>query len=103
MVDDHGLVVAIDVAVMIVTVLDHHGIVAIAMVFLADHGAVAIPVVIMMAFADRDADRAHAYAHFFRTGRHGETNSGNGDRYHCKTLDHEKLLGVVFGCELSVR
>ena len=47
MVDDHGLVVAIDVAVMIVTVLDHDGIVAIAMVFLPDHRAVAIPIAII--------------------------------------------------------
>jgi hypothetical protein len=95
MVDDHGLVVAINVTVVIVTVLDHHGVVAIAMVFLPDHGAVAIPVVIAMAFTDRDADRPNAYAHFFCARRRGETNSGNGDRYHCKTLDHIGSLQVV--------
>ena len=61
MVDDYGLVVAVHIAVMIVTVLDHHGVVAITMVLLADHGAVAIPVVITMPVADRDADRAHAH------------------------------------------
>jgi hypothetical protein len=61
MVDDHGLVVAVHIAVMIVTVLDHDGVVAIAMVFLPDHGAVAIPVVITMPVADGDADRANAY------------------------------------------
>jgi hypothetical protein len=94
MIDDYGLVVAIDIAVMIVTVLDHDGVVAIAMIFLADHGPVAIPIAIMT-FAYRHADRADAYAHFFRARRHGETNSGNGDRNYCKTLDHGILLQVT--------
>jgi hypothetical protein len=94
MIDDYGLVITIDIAVMIVTVPDHDGVVAIAMVFLADHGAVAIPIAIM-AGADGYADRADADAHIFRARRHGETNSGNGDRYHCKTLDHGMLLQVV--------
>jgi hypothetical protein len=96
MVDDHGLVVAVDVAVMIViaTVLDHDGVVAITMIFLADDATVAIPIAIV-ARADGHADRANAYAHFFRASRHGETNSGNGDRYYCKTLDHGMLLQVM--------
>jgi hypothetical protein len=94
MIDDHRLVVAVHIVVMIVTVLDHHGVVAITMVFLSDHGAIAIPVVIMP-FAYGHADRANANAHFFRTRRHGETNSGNGDRYHCKTLDHVEFLQVM--------
>jgi hypothetical protein len=102
MVDDHGLVVAIDIAVMIVTVLDHDGVVAITMIFLADHGAIAISIAIM-AGADGHTDRADADADFFRACRHGETNSGNGDRYYCKTLDHVMLLQVVNDvCELSV-
>jgi hypothetical protein len=94
-VDDYGLVVAVHVAVMIVTVLDHDGVVAVTMVFVTDHGAVAIPVVITVVATNRDANRANADTHFFRTRRHGETNSGNGDRYHCKTLDHGMFLQVM--------
>src|ERR1700733_1355143 len=95
MVDDHRLVVAVHIAVVIVTVLAHHGVVRIAVVFLPDHGAVAIPVMITMPVADGDADRTNAYTHFFGARRHGETNSGNRDRYHCKTLDHVVSLQVM--------
>jgi hypothetical protein len=94
-IDDHSLVVAIDIAVMIVTVLDHHGVVAITMVFLANDATIAIPIAIAMAFTNGHADRANANTNFFRARRHGETNSGNGDRYHCKTLDHGMFLQVV--------
>jgi hypothetical protein len=74
---------------------DHDGVVAIAMVTLPDNFTIAIA--IAMDGSDCHARRTDTYADFFRTSRHGDANSGHGDSYYCKTLDHCLLLS----CELS--
>jgi hypothetical protein len=76
---------------------DHDGVVTIAMVTLPDNFTIAIAITIAMNGSDGHARRADTYADFFRTSRHGDANSGHGDSYYCKTLDHCLLLS----CELS--
>jgi hypothetical protein len=90
-VDDDRLAVMVDIAVAI-ALLDHDGFVTIVMVTLPDNFTIAIA--IAMNGSDGHASRADTYANFVRSGRHGDANSGHGDSYYCKTLDHCLLLSV---------
>jgi hypothetical protein len=93
-VDDHGLSIMVDIAVMI-ALLDDNGIVTIMVVALLDDFTIAIAVAIpVMASSDGYADRTDADTDFFRAGRHGETNSGRSHGNYCKTLDHHVLLSL---------
>src|SRR5438105_1322400 len=96
-VDNHGLAVVIEIAIMIAAFLDHHG-VAIPMVTFANNFAIAITISVAMAGSDGDANRANAYADFFRAGRQRAANSSNCNSYNCKTSNHG-LLSFVY--ELS--
>jgi hypothetical protein len=90
-VDDDRLAIMVDIPVVI-ALLDHDGVVTIAMVTLPDNFTIAIT--IAMAGSDGHASRADTYANFVRPGRHGDANSGHGDSYYCKTLDHCLLLSL---------
>jgi hypothetical protein len=73
---------------------DHDGVAAIAVVTLPDNITIAISVTITVAGSDGHADRTDTYANFFRTGRHGDANSGHRDGYYCKTFDHCVFLSL---------
>jgi hypothetical protein len=92
-VDDNRLAIMVDIPVAI-ALLDHDGVVTIAMVTLPDDITIAITITIAMAGSHRHADRADTYANFARAGRHGDANCGRRDSYYCKTLDHCMLLGL---------
>jgi hypothetical protein len=92
-VDDHFLAVMVDIAVMI-AMLDDDGIVMV--IALADDFTITIAIPVTVAFADGHADRTDANTDFFRTGRHGDTNSSHGNGYYCKTFDHRVLLSFQF-------
>jgi hypothetical protein len=79
-------VVTIVIAVVIAVSTDHHGIVAIPRLALANHFTVAIA----MTVADGNANtrRANSNADFFRARRHRNRYSGYRDGSHYKTLDH---------------
>jgi hypothetical protein len=91
-VDDHGLSIMVDIAIMI-ALLDHNGIVTIMVVAFPDDFTIAVTIPVM-AGPDGHADRTHTDADFFRTGRHGETDSGGSHGNYCKTLDHRLLLSL---------
>jgi hypothetical protein len=78
-----------------VALLDHNSIVAIPVVTIPDHVAIAIAIPIAMAGSDGNADRADADANFFRASRHGDANSGCCNGYDCKMLDHCLLSSFV--------
>jgi ABC-type transport system involved in Fe-S cluster assembly fused permease/ATPase subunit len=88
MIDDNALSVVVHIPVVIVTLLDHNGIVAIAVVTVADYITVAIAISIAMARSNGHADRANTDSNFIRTGRHRESDSGCCDGYYCQTIDH---------------
>jgi hypothetical protein len=92
-VDDNRLAITVDVPVAI-TLLDHDGVVTIAMVTLPDDFTIAIAITIAMAGSHGHADRADTYANFARAGRHGDANCGRRDSHYCKTLDHCMLLNL---------
>jgi hypothetical protein len=85
----------IDIAVVIMTLLDHDSLVAIAM--LADDFTVAIAIaipVMTVADGDTDAARADANADFLSTRRHRQRNPSYRDGSHQKTLDHRMFLSM---------
>jgi hypothetical protein len=81
-VDNHRSTIAVIVTIMIATLLYDHGI-AIPVVALADHVAIAIPITVTAGGSDGHAVRTHTYSNFFRTGRHCTANSGRRDGYYC--------------------
>jgi hypothetical protein len=82
----------VEIAVAIVTLPDHDGIVAIPVVALPDNFPIAIPI---MAGSDGHAARTDTDPNLFRTSRHRTANSGHCDGYYCKTPDHRMLLSFV--------
>jgi hypothetical protein len=80
-----------------IALLDYHGIVAIAVIALTNDFTIAIAVT--MAGSDGHANRTDTDTDFFRTGRHGDTNSSRGNGDYCKTFNHSILLGL--SCALS--
>jgi hypothetical protein len=85
---DNGLSVVVHIPVVIVTLLDYNGVVAIPVVTIADNITVAIPIGIAVAGSDGHADRTDTHSNFLRTSRHCTANSGYGDGNYCQTLDH---------------
>src|ERR1700709_2308489 len=98
-IDDHGLIVAITVTIVIPVLPDHHSV--ITAIALTNDFPLAIAVVRTVPDGDTHAGRtnAHTYADFLCAGRHGKTDSGSRDGHHCKTLHH--VLAPEF--ELSER
>jgi hypothetical protein len=94
MIDDDSLPVVIDIPV-VVTLLDHDGVVAIPVVTVPDNVTIAIPITIAVTGSDSHADRTNAYSNFFRTSRHRKGYSSYRYRGYDKTLDHRILLFVV--------
>jgi hypothetical protein len=83
----------VEIAVAIVTLPDHDGIVAIPVVALPDNFPIAIPISIpIVAGSDGHAARTDTDPNFFRTSRHRTANSGHCDGYYCKTPYHRMLL-----------
>jgi hypothetical protein len=93
---DDDPAVTIIVTVAIAASPDHHCIVAISILTLADHFAVAVAVAMTGANGNAGASRAHTHtdADIFRTRRHRNGNSGHRDGSHYKTLDHRMLLST---------
>jgi hypothetical protein len=85
----------VEIAVAIVTLPDHDGIVAIPAVAIPDNFTIAIAIAVTVAGSDGDAARADTDPNFFRTSRNCTANSGHCDGYYCKTPDHRMLLGFV--------
>jgi hypothetical protein len=83
----------VEIAVAIVPLPDHDGIVAIPAV--PDNFTIAIAIAVTVAGSDGDAARADTDPNFFRTSRNCTANSGYCDGYYCKTPDHRMLLGFV--------
>jgi hypothetical protein len=91
-IDNHGLVVVIHIPV-VVALLDHHGVIVIPVVTIADDFTVAIAITITVAGTDRHADRTDAYANFFRTCRNRKGYSSYCYRSHYKMF-HRMFLGL---------
>jgi hypothetical protein len=89
-VDDHRLSIVVDIPVMIATLPDHDGVVAIPMVTLPDNFTIAIP----MAGSDSHADwtDTDSDSDFFCASRHCDANSGHCDGYYYKTPNHCMFL-----------
>jgi hypothetical protein len=81
-------VVTIVIAVVIAVSTDHHGIVAIPRLALANHFTVAIAIAMTVADGNANTRRANSNADFFRARRHRNRYSGYRDGSHYKTLDH---------------
>jgi hypothetical protein len=90
-VDDHRPSIVIHIPVAIATVSDSDSVLAIPVVTLPDHIAIAIAIAVM-AGSDGYAGRTDTYTDFFRASRQGDANSDRCDSDHCKTLDHFVLL-----------
>jgi ABC-type transport system involved in Fe-S cluster assembly fused permease/ATPase subunit len=88
MIDDNALSIMVHISVVIVTLLDHNGVVVIAVVTLADYITVVIAIGIAMARSNGHADRANTDSNFIRASRHREADSSHCDGYYCQTLDH---------------
>jgi hypothetical protein len=91
-IDNHGLVVVIHIPVVI-ALLDHHGVVVITVVTIADDFTVAIAIAITVAGTDRHAYRTDAYSNFFRTCRHRKGYSSYCYRSQYKMF-HRMFLGL---------
>jgi hypothetical protein len=89
---DDRLAVVVHIPV-VVTLLDHDGVVVIPVVTIADDVTIAIAITITVAGSDGHADRTDADANFFRTGRHRKGYSGHCYRSYYKML-HRMFLGL---------
>jgi hypothetical protein len=93
-IDNHGLAVVIHIPVA-VALPDHHGVIVIPVVTIADDFTVAIAITITIAVTgtDRHAYRTGAYSNFFRTCRHRKGYSSYCYRSHYKMF-HRMFLGL---------
>jgi hypothetical protein len=92
-VDNNRSAIMVNISVVI-ALLNDDGFVAVAMITVADHVTVAIPVTISVALTNRYANMADTNPDLFRSSRHCAANSSyGGDHY--GILNHCVLLSLL--------